>query len=139
MYLVTTINEYKDIRMLALHRIRLAEMLEENAIIPGDFSLSRYIDSGAFGFRANGNITLVARFKAQVAEHLLETPLSQDQQFIQDGDYVRIEATVNDNAQLRWWLQGFGQDVEVIKPDFLRKEFAEKAEELVALYRKKRN
>ncbi len=135
-YLLTTFNQYKDIRMLALHRIRSAVMLEDTAVIPKDFSLKDYIDSGAFGFHASGNMTLVVRFTNHVAEHLQETPLSQDQQFIQEGDYVRITATVSNNAQLRWWLRGFGADAEVIKPDFLRKEFAANARELAVLYGK---
>ncbi len=137
MYLITTINDYKDIRMLAIHRIRSATMLENPCVIPKDFSLKNYIDSGAFGFHANGNITLVARFKAHIAKHLQETPLSQDQEIIHEDNFVQIKATVTDNDQLRWWLQGFSNDVEVLKPESLREEFAIKAKALALMYQKK--
>jgi predicted DNA-binding transcriptional regulator YafY len=38
---------------------------------------------------------------------------------------VRLSATVADTAELRWWLLGFGEGVEVIGPKSLRNEFIE--------------
>jgi predicted DNA-binding transcriptional regulator YafY len=37
---------------------------------------------------------------------------------------VRLQATVPDTAQLRWWLRGFGSEVEVLEPSAIREEFA---------------
>lgn len=34
-----------------------------------------------------------------------------------------VRATVADTTQLRWWLLGFGEKVEVLKPKRLREEF----------------
>jgi predicted DNA-binding transcriptional regulator YafY len=42
--------------------------------------------------------------------------------------------TVLDTAQLRWWLRGFGPDVEVIEPRALRDEFSADARKLAARY-----
>ena len=49
---------------------------------------------------------------------------------------VRVTARVRDTMQLRWWLLGFGEQVEVIGPETLREEFAETAREMHGLYRK---
>lgn len=61
--------------------------------------------------------------QATAAEHLYETPLSMDQVITpdkQDG-WVRVEATIRDTSQLRWWLLGFGEQVQVLRPSSLRR------------------
>mgnify|MGYP003324733769 CR=1 FL=1 len=37
---------------------------------------------------------------------------------------------MQDTSQLRWWLLGFGEQVEVIKPAHLREEFRKTAQKL---------
>ena len=70
-----------------------------------------------------------------VAQHLLETPLSQDQTLeMLDEGRVRITATVKDTGQLRWWLMGFGAQVEVIGPESVRQAIAGQISELATVY-----
>ncbi|MHB8309668.1 helix-turn-helix transcriptional regulator [Metallibacterium sp.] len=124
-YLVATIVPYDDPRQFALHRIRAAEILDEAATHPGGFDLPTYARSGAFGFLDEGPIALVLRMQRPAAQHLYETPLSADQRIDDDGpDHVRIHATVNLTSQLRWWILGFGGQVEVISPANLKAEIA---------------
>jgi predicted DNA-binding transcriptional regulator YafY len=121
-YLACTIADYDDPRMLALHRVESARMLDAAAKTPPGFDLQAYAHSGAFGFMDNGPIRMVLRMTAPSAEHLYETPLSTDQRITSDsrGGWVRITATVQDNSQLQWWLRGFGKEVEVVEPASLR-------------------
>jgi len=135
-YLVATAWNYKDPLMYALHRFASAKPLEQHARpIPG-FELDEYIGSGALGFRYSDDpIELVARFHAAAAEHLRETPLAKDQTLMGEGDFVTLTATVADTAQLRWWLLGFADYVEVVAPPALRKEIANAAERMAAKYR----
>lgn len=122
-YLVCTIADYADPRVLALHRIESAHVLDHEASTPPDFDLETYAHSGVFGFMDNGPIKLVMRMGVGAAEHLHETPLSTDQIITADKEegWVHIEATVRDNSQLQWWLRGFGSEVEVLAPSALRK------------------
>ena len=87
-----------------------------------------------------GEIRLDALFDAEAAAHLRETRLSARQilRYCPDGR-VRVTATVRDTLQLRWWLQGFGEQVEVIGPESLREEFAETAQEMHRLYGRQAN
>jgi predicted DNA-binding transcriptional regulator YafY len=41
---------------------------------------------------------------------------------------------VLDTLQLRWWLLGFGDQVEVVAPKSLRQEFAETARNMAGYY-----
>lgn len=134
-YLVVTLYDYTDIRMLAVHRIQSAQVLELPAKTPAKFDLAEYIRSGAFGFEESGDIKLVLRFTVSAADHLRETPLSLDQQITPDQpDRVRLQATVPDTAQLRWWLMAFGDQMEVLEPASLRDEFINVSHSLHDIY-----
>lgn len=134
-YLIVTMYDYADIRMLALHRIQRANMLDQPSKTPAGFNLAQYIAQGAFGFEGNGTITLAALFTDGAAEHLRETPLSGDQQIISDkAGWVQLQATVQDTAQLRWWLRGFANQVEVLEPASLRAEFVCDTQAMQAIY-----
>lgn len=117
-YLVGTIDDYTDPRQFALHRIAQAEVVDEAVCTIEGFVLGDYAHSGAFGFMDNGPIKLVLRMEVPAAQHLHETPLSEDQLIELDLEpgWVRIAATVRDTSQLRWWLLGFGDQVEVMEP-----------------------
>ena len=124
LYLVVTFLEYVDIRILALHRIQSATILETSTKHPADFNLDTYIASGAFGFGKDvQEIKLEIHFYNNAGLHLLETPLSTDQsaQRIDESTLI-ITASVRDTPRLHWWLLGFGADVEVVGPDHLRED-----------------
>jgi len=138
-YLVATIWDYQDLRHLALHRFKQCELLDKDTVIPENFNLDDYIASGSFeyGEKENKTIKLKAVFFDGTGRHLLETPLSEDQKTLDLGDnQLQVEATVNDSAQVRWWLMGFGDGVEVVEPKELRAEFKEVAESLADIYQK---
>ena len=138
-YLVATYYSYRDIRILALHRIQSAKQLESASSKPKGFCLHDYITQGAFGFASGGKIRLHVRFTSEAAMHLRETPLSPDQQMIDEEGHVRIEATVSDTSQLRWWLLAFGDQAEVIEPIALREEFIKTAESMHKIYQDKKS
>lgn len=134
-YLVATLQDYADIRLLAVHRIQSAQVLDKPAKTPKKFDLAKYIREGAFGFGESGEIKLVVRFTAPAVEHLRETPLTLNQRIEPDQPgWMRVQATVPDTAQLRWWLLGFGDQVEVLEPASLREEFANTTQSLHGIY-----
>ena len=49
-YLVATINNHKDLRLLVLHRIQRVALKDERLCPLKHFDLQTYIDQGAFGF-----------------------------------------------------------------------------------------
>ena len=135
-YLVATLYDYTDVLMFAMHRIKSARALDQPVKPPNQFNLAEFISHGAFGFEENGEIKLVARFTVSAVEHLLETKLSSDQQIDADKpDWVRLQATVPDTAQLRWWVLGFADQVEVLEPAFLRDEFVNMSQSMHGVYR----
>ena len=126
-YLVATLWNYEDIRTFALHRFSETELKENPSKQIEGFSLREYVAEGHFEYSRSKHKTL--KLKAlfgPTGDHLMETPLSEDQTVTvkRDGRYL-VTATVRDSQQLRWWLLGFGNQVEVLQPKALRDEFAE--------------
>ncbi len=127
-YLVATLYAYDNPLVLALHRVRSATLLDTTCRIPEGFQLEAFIDSGGFGFgKADRWIELVAIFRSDAGQHLLETPLSQDQhaERLEPG-VVKIIARILYTPQLVWWLISFGPDVEVLEPESLREEIEQR-------------
>ncbi|MDD3609788.1 MAG: WYL domain-containing protein [Halothiobacillaceae bacterium] len=136
-YLVASANGYDDPIHFALHRFISAEVSTRPArSIPG-FSLTRHIhEDRVFDYPLqDASIRLVALFDADRALHLHETPLSADQtlESMPDGR-ERLTATVRDTQELRWWLLGFGDGVEILEPAEMRAEFEATAAGLSKIY-----
>lgn len=135
-YLVCTLFDYEDIRQLALHRMSNAEIVDKPAAAAEGFDLREYVKQGHFDYPVGGEIELEMAVAPDVARHMIETPISENQGHtdLEDGR-ILIKATVLDTAQLRWWLMSFGASVEVRKPSVLREELAKKLQAAAELYR----
>ena len=111
MYLVCRFEGYTDERNLALHRILSANASPSTFKRPPEFDLKRYDDEGRFGFGNGELIQLSFWIEKDYGLHLLESPLSEDQQVREGRRHYQISATVIDSAMLDWWLRGFGKVV----------------------------
>jgi len=137
-YLVCSMWDYPDIRLVTLHRMNTATVMDIPCAAPDGFDLDDYIISGELDFAIGGKIKLKAKVSSQIAIHLEERPLHDDQQLTQcdNGSYL-LEATAQDTNELRWWLLGFGSGVEIIEPVNLREEFKQISIEMAGAYGQK--
>ncbi|WP_291380640.1 MULTISPECIES: YafY family protein [Achromobacter] len=134
-YLVAAIVGYSKPAMYRLDRVVSANMLPEIFAYPRGFSLAEYVKhQRQFDFMVEGTIKLELRFLSGAGNHLIESPLSDDQVAEYVGSELRVRGTVLLSKRLRWWLRAFGPNVEVLGPAKLREEMADEAETLAALY-----
>jgi|TARA_B100000579_G_C22011137_1_gene479543 predicted DNA-binding transcriptional regulator YafY len=124
-------------RFLPLHRFSKAEWNGHDAYEPEGFSVDNYIKENNLGYLySNKRLLLEAVFDRPAGFHLTESSLSKDQEIkILDDGKIHIKATVSDTAQLRWWLLGFGGQVEVLSPKKLREEIIQNARDMIKVYR----
>jgi len=136
-YLICTLWGYDDVKQLALHRFNSVELLEAGRSIPKTFDLDEYINQQAFSYPIqDGLIRLCALFERGAAAHLHETPLSENQQLVEQKDgTILLEAEVQETSELHWWLLGFGDQVEVLEPKSLRKNFEDRVRKLAKKYK----
>ena len=114
MYLVCRYEGYDDERCLALHRIISAKASTLTFERPKDFNLKQFDDDGRFGYGDGTLIRLSFRIDKEAGLHVVECPLSADQQVVELDDAYEITATVVESAMLDWWLRGFGDEVSGI-------------------------
>jgi len=82
-YLVCSMWDYTDIRLITLHRLQQAAVMDIPSKSPDGFDLDGYIASGELDFAIGGDIRLKARIQGSVAQHLEERPLHEDQKLSQ--------------------------------------------------------
>lgn len=115
LYLVCRFRDYDNERTLALHRIEAAKASTLPFKRPKDFDLKRFDDEGRFGFGDGKKVRLTFRITKPEGAHLLESPLSLDQQVKEFAEEYEISATVVDSSMLDWWLNGFGESISKVQ------------------------
>jgi predicted DNA-binding transcriptional regulator YafY len=136
--LICTMDEDpKSPRHLPIHRFKSAEWNGNNAMTPKGFNMDSFIESQNIGFLVSKKpLSLEVIFEPMAGFHLTETPISKDQilKQLEDGRYL-LKVKLPDTSQLRWWLLGFGGQIEIIRPVSLRKEFKETGNKMTELYK----
>lgn len=134
LYLVALTWNYDSPRQYALHRIESAAVMTDEARRPPEFNLDDYAGR-EFGYPVgNKKIRLRMLMDEGVAQYVIECPLAEDQSVIETEDGVEIRATVDDTAELRWWLRSYGDEVEVLAPVKLRREMAANSRSVAEIY-----
>src|SRR6185436_2618618 len=125
-------------RTYKLERIRSATLTRQEYHIPSDFPGLDILRS-AWSIIWGEELTPVTlRFSPAVKKRVLEThwhPLQGDP--IPDPDkpdYLIWKAQVADTLDMLPWIRGWGADVEVLEPEWLRKELRRETQRLTALY-----
>ena len=123
-------------RHLPIHRFKGAEWNGNDITEPKEFDIDKFIDEENIGFLISKKpLKLEVIFDEFAGFHLHETPISMDQKLTDLGKgKLKLKATVQDTSQLRWWLLGFGSQIEVVKPKRLRQEFIQTAKSFAKVY-----
>lgn len=75
------------------------------------------------------------RFYNGAGEHLLESPLEGQQAITRiDDDTLELAVTTHDSHEFRWWILGFGANVEVLEPKPLWQAIKEQLTHAAARY-----
>lgn len=134
-YLVAAVDPYDDPRLFALHRMQSASLRDDKHVkMPDGFTLKTYLSDGNLQFSDGVTLALKARVNDNLAMHISETPLSEDQT-IESGEQGNIlTATVNDSWQLRWWIKSMGAQIEILEPTTLRNDIAAELQQTLKPY-----
>jgi len=136
-YLIATYDGQKaeGLIQFAIHRINNIEILETTAQSVPAFDMREYLEQGGLDISLYKEKDLELIFTQQAAQHLNETPLSKVQKLtsLKDGR-VCVNATINISQSIKWWLLGFGDQVEVIKPKAFRDDMKKTVQGMMKLY-----
>lgn len=136
-YLACTVEYFDDPRLLAMHRICKAEGLDATAKNQPPEVMEAAKRMVISGFSDRGSIRLVMKMASDAIIHIEENRLSVDQTISEtdDPEWMMVRATVNDTEQLRWWLFGYANQLEVKSPKSLRRDLSRAFEIASELYK----
>ena len=129
-------DDPKRPRHLPIHRFVFAKSNGNKIKKLKGFKLDKFVKEENIGYLISDKpLHLEVVFDSMAGQHLTETPLSVNQELkeLKDGTYL-LRASVPNTYQVRWWLQGFGSQVEIIKPVSLREEFKKMTTNLNSMY-----
>lgn len=135
-YLIASLNDHVDPVLLLFHRMLKVELLNKAVSMPEGFDLDVYV-ARELTFPLGEDVQLKVLFsKKSDVQRLEEAPIAANQRIREAKDgRLELTATIADTLQLRWWLKGYGERVEVVAPEWLRQEFIEMAGKLAETYR----
>jgi len=134
-YVIGFSTQHNSIRTFKLNRIKEVETTKKR-FYKKDFNVQEYFGR-AWSMIPEGRIHHVRlRFLPKVAHNVAEVKWHDTQKvrFNDDGSVI-IEFRVDGLNEIKWWILGYGDQVEVIRPKSLRRKIAEVAENIITLNR----
>ena len=130
-YVVGYSGRHKEIRTFKLNRINKLTILNKRFVVDKRFDISDYFGR-AWSMIPEGRLYNVRlRFSAKVARNVCEVQWHATQKAEQNEDgSVDLEFRVDGLGEIKWWVLGYGDQVEVIKPAALRKTIATMAQRM---------
>jgi len=133
-YCVGKVPPHSPLTTLAVHRIGAIELLSDTFIVDAAIDLNRLREE-AFGVVWEEPVRVVLRFRADQAPYVAERQWqpSQELQWLPDG---RVELTfkAGGSFEITRWILGWGDAVEVIAPDEVRRQIQQILRSATAFY-----
>ncbi len=135
-YVVGLSGMHKSVRTFKLNRIKELKTLSQHFVDDGNFDLSEYLGR-AWSMIPEGRIYNVKlRFLPKVAENVAEVRWHSTQKVTRNGDgSVTVEFRVDGLGEITWWILGYGDQVQVLRPKRLRQKIIETAKNVAKLNR----
>ncbi len=135
-YVIGRSTMHREVRTFNLSRVRHAELLDRCYQIPPRFSLERYLGNAWHLIREPGKSKKVTvRFQKMVAHNVAEVRWHKTQQvhWNKDGT-MDFSVQVDGLNEISWWILGYGDQAEVLKPAKLRQLIAQRIAGMMQTY-----
>jgi len=135
-YVIGRSSLHRGTRTFNVGRIRRLERLDDHYQIPRGFSLQRYLRNAWHLIPEPGpDREVVVRFSRLVAQNVAEVAWHKTQRltFHADGT-LDFQVTVSGLREVSWWIMGYGDQAEVLRPPELRRMIAGNAARMIEMY-----
>ncbi len=135
-YVIGRSSLHRAVRTFNIGRIRKAALLDKQYRIPSRFNLERYLGNAWNLIREPGkHYEVVVRFQAMVATNVAEVQWHKTQRIVLGDDgTIDFHVTVDGLSEIVWWILGYGDQAEVLKPTELRDEIRRRIESMRQTY-----
>lgn len=136
-YVVGHSSYHQEVRNFNLLRIEAMNVLKQRYSIPKSFDWDEHL-GGAWNMIREGDRDnhVVVRFGSLVAKNVAEVHWhdSQRTKFMPDGSLI-FQVSVSGLSEIAWWIMGYGDQAEVLKPTALRRQISRRIQKMAALYK----
>lgn len=135
-YVIGRSSMHGEVRTFKLSRIDSLQLLDETYSLPRGFSVRRYLRNAWRIVPEPGKDQhVVIRFSNLVATNVAEVVWHPTQRLEpQEDGSLLFHAKVSGVTELSWWVLGYGDQAEVLRPARLRKLVAERARSMARMY-----
>lgn len=134
-YVIGRSSLHRETRTFNVGRIRSMDVTDERFDVPRGFSIQRYLGNAWHLIPDGPDTEVLVRFQPLVARNVAEVVWHRTQhvEWRDDGS-IDFRVRVAGVREISWWILGYGDQAEVLKPAALRKLIADHAARLVNLY-----
>jgi predicted DNA-binding transcriptional regulator YafY len=135
-YVVGRSSLHGEPRTFNLGRIRAIELTGDRYSMPRGFSLERYLGNAWNLMPQPGpDFHVIVRFTSMVAQNVAEVAWHRTQrlEFRDDGS-LDFHCQVSGLSEIVWWVLGYGDQAEVLRPAKLRRLVAQRAANMHRIY-----
>ena len=135
-YVIGRSSIHRSVRTFNVGRILKLEPLDVTYAIPKRFSVQRHLRNAWRLIPERGpDQNVVVRFQPMVARNVAEVMWHKSQRlhFNRDGT-LDYHVTVSGLNEISWWILGYGDQAEVLKPPGLRKLITDRCRRLLEAY-----
>ncbi len=124
----------RGMRPFALEGIKKAERMKERFEIPGDFSISEFLNV-PFGLFHGKPVTVKVVFDKELSDYIRRRAWHPSQKIkeVKDGS-VLLSMKASGWKEIKAWILSFGSKVKVVSPKFLREEIKDDISKTLAFY-----
>lgn len=134
-YIFARIDDFEDIRTLAVERIMELTVTDETFAYPESLALEEMLDS-AFGIVYDDPIEAKIWFSEDQARYIKERKWAADQKIVEQEDgSVILEMKTSGWWDVKKWVLSFGAEAKVLEPTALRKELEKELKDMVKNYK----
>ncbi|WP_166831353.1 helix-turn-helix transcriptional regulator [Thalassoroseus pseudoceratinae] len=135
-YVVGYSQLHDETRIFNVGRIQKWELLAESFECPASFKIERFLGNAWALIPERGRRTrVVLRFQPMVAKNVAEVRWHKTQQiFWNDDGTLEFQVVVDGLTEIRWWILGYGAQVEVLEPLQLRNNIRDSIEQMRQIY-----
>ncbi len=139
-YVIGRSSLHRSVRTFNVGRVSDLEPLGDRFRVPRGFSIDRYLRNAWHLIpEAGRDSDVVIRFNKLVAQNVAEVAWHRTQQWkLNDDGTLDFRVTVSGLNEISWWILGYGDQAEVLKPAKLRRMIADRADRMVRRYSKQK-
>ncbi len=135
-YVIGRSSLHREVRTFNVGRIKQLTLLDEGFAMPRGFNIERYLGNAWHLIPEPGpDQDVVVRFSPLVAKNVAEVVWHKSQRVEERPDgSIDFHVRVSGIREISWWVLGYGDQAEVLKPARLRQLIAERAGRMVEMY-----